>query len=142
MAKRTRSPETQAAKNARTARYRKKNPQRHAARRAVEKAVREGVLIPQKCFCGADNAHAHHEDYAQPLCVVWLCRFHHEERHRQLGSYKGHRTSTARGATFRKQSGKWQAQISIKGKSKYLGSFNTEDEAKAAYAAARERPIP
>ena len=41
------------------------------------------------------------------------------------------RGSLPKGVTFTK--GKYQAQISIQGKNKYLGRFNTPDEAETAY---------
>lgn len=43
-----------------------------------------------------------------------------------------------RGTTFHKASGKWRAQIARRGKNRHLGYFTTEDEAHAAYVAARE----
>lgn len=45
----------------------------------------------------------------------------------------------ARGASFHKASGKWQAKITNKGKSYHLGTFKTEEEAHQAYVRARER---
>jgi hypothetical protein len=32
--------------------------------------------------CGKPNAHAHHEDYSQPLLIKWLCPEHHGIIHR------------------------------------------------------------
>jgi len=73
----------------------------------VNKAVREGVLIPQPCeVCGEPlrtvetttiqggrtvplirrNIHAHHDDYSKPLQVRWLCDLHHREHHRKAAS--------------------------------------------------------
>lgn len=53
---------------------------------AVIKAKRDGVLIPQPCErCRKKKTLAHHEDYARPLDVMWLCRKCHQRRHRQLG---------------------------------------------------------
>lgn len=45
-----------------------------------------GDLTPQPCQrCGdAVGVHAHHDDYSQPLAVMWLCPKHHRERHREL----------------------------------------------------------
>ena len=34
--------------------------------------------------CGADDAEAHHADYAAPLDVIWLCPKHHAEQHRKV----------------------------------------------------------
>lgn len=45
----------------------------------------------------------------------------------------------AKGVTFRKQLGKWQASIAFNGASSYLGVFNTPAEAASAYAAAAQQ---
>lgn len=47
--------------------------------------------------------------------------------------------TTAKGYYFHKARGKWQAQIRLDGKTIFLGRFNTEDEARAAYLAAKEK---
>lgn len=51
-----------------------------------QQARREGKLIPQPCArCGATKSiHGHHEDYAEPLEVIWLCRRHHAARHKEI----------------------------------------------------------
>jgi hypothetical protein len=52
---------------------------------AVSRAVKNGILQSQPCSrCAHTPAVAHHEDYTKPLEVVWLCRNHHGERHREL----------------------------------------------------------
>lgn len=57
--------------------------ERKAARKSVEYALACGRLKREPCaVCGGDNAQAHHEDYARPLDVQWLCRSHHDELHR------------------------------------------------------------
>ncbi|KKK52352.1 hypothetical protein LCGC14_3105780 [marine sediment metagenome] len=39
------------------------------------------------CICGlTDNLEAHHEDYNKPLEVVWFCRTHHLEYHKNLNA--------------------------------------------------------
>jgi hypothetical protein len=57
----------------------------------VFKAIKSGMLIPQPCeVCGVSGTlkngsrkiHAHHDDYAIPLKVRWLCQRHHLEIHR------------------------------------------------------------
>jgi hypothetical protein len=59
---------------------REKYPERYAARRAVERALKRGDLVKQPCRdCGSPNVQAHHEDYNRPLEVVWLCRKHHAQ---------------------------------------------------------------
>lgn len=67
--------------------YIKNNPEKHAAHIAVGNAVRDGRLIKQPCeACGTfENIHAHHDDYAKPLSVRWLCAKHHSEHHKNLG---------------------------------------------------------
>jgi ribosomal protein S27AE len=35
--------------------------------------------------CGAGRAHAHHDDYAKPLDVRWLCASHHRQHHVEHG---------------------------------------------------------
>lgn len=58
-------------------------PERVKAREQVYCAIKSGKLIKKPCVvCGDRDSCAHHEDYAKPLCVVWLCRKHHRERHR------------------------------------------------------------
>lgn len=56
-----------------------------AAHAAVAAAVRSGVLErAASCEdCGAECAplQAHHEDYAAPLDVIWLCASCHQGRH-------------------------------------------------------------
>lgn len=37
--------------------------------------LRRGKLIKQLCIkCGSNKVEMHHEDYAKPLNIVWLCR--------------------------------------------------------------------
>lgn len=63
------------------------------AHRAVDRAIKKGIIQrPSNCDrCGrlcvsANNRpqiEAHHEDYAKPLDVQWLCRSCHFKRHAQ-----------------------------------------------------------
>jgi len=57
-----------------------------AAHGAVKTAIRQGKLTRQPCRdCGtSERVQAHHEDYAKPLDVVWLCPKHHREAHRNI----------------------------------------------------------
>jgi hypothetical protein len=55
---------------------------RGQARQAVRSALRSGRLHRQPCVvCGATDVEAHHEDYSQPLTVIWLCPEHHRQHH-------------------------------------------------------------
>ena len=45
----------------------------------------------------------------------------------------GHRNGKLVGCTYCKQNRKWKAQIKVNGKQKYLGLFDTEQEAHEAY---------
>ena len=61
---------------------RRRNPLKAAARLAVARAVASGRLVRQPCaVCGAPEVQSHHEDYARPLDVRWLCFEHHMEVH-------------------------------------------------------------
>lgn len=69
------------------AKWRKANPNKATAHSAVEHALRIGTLIrATECErCGADwQLDAHHENYAKPLEVVWLCKECHGARHREI----------------------------------------------------------
>jgi hypothetical protein len=57
--------------------------ERHA-RSAVRHAIAAGKLRRKPCeICGRLPAHGHHDDYAQPLAVRWLCPAHHMRLHRE-----------------------------------------------------------
>ena len=64
-----------------------RNPEKRAAQLAVKAALKAGRLERQPCErCGTtDDVHGHHDDYAKPLEVMWLCRDHHRERHAEIG---------------------------------------------------------
>lgn len=63
--------------------YRLRIPEKTSARHAVGNALAAGKLIKKPCeICGTTkDVHAHHDDYARPLEVRWLCRKHHDEHH-------------------------------------------------------------
>ena len=73
-------------------RSKKKWQQNHLIKRAahilVGNAVRDGLLQKKPCeVCGSTRRiHGHHEDYAKPLEVQWLCPKHHTDRHRVIDS--------------------------------------------------------
>jgi len=48
-------------------------------------------------------------------------------------------TSGLKGVCWQKQAGKWQAQIKVSGKNKYLGLFTSKEAAYAAYCDAAEK---
>jgi hypothetical protein len=51
-------------------------------RRLYREALRKGVLVPLRCeICGALGAEGHHDDYAKPLEVRWLCSRDHRRWH-------------------------------------------------------------
>ncbi len=62
--------------------------QRHADYQGVYTAVKRGELVKAPCvICGSTaRIHGHHDNYARPLDVVWLCPLHHQERHRAMGA--------------------------------------------------------
>jgi len=65
-------------------RYRRKHPEREAAYRAVARAFKSGRLTkPLECQgCGAiGSLHAHHQNYQEPLKVVWFCARCHQHHH-------------------------------------------------------------
>lgn len=72
--------------NAKNARWKSANRLKYLAHKRVEKAIVSGRMIAQPCQrCGAvELVHAHHDDYAHPFDVMWLCPMHHRERHREL----------------------------------------------------------
>ncbi len=69
----------------RNARCRRDHPERERAYRAVAKALKAGRLSkPDECQgCGSPGSvHAHHENYHEPLNVVWFCARCHCHHHR------------------------------------------------------------
>lgn len=67
-------------------RYKARHPRKIAGHVAVSGAVQAGRITRQPCaVCGSQKAEAHHDDYAKPLDVRWLCRTHHAEWHRENG---------------------------------------------------------
>ena len=71
-----------ACRHANQRRHRAANPVKVAARQAVSRAVRAGILTRMPCeCCGCPVVDAHHDDYSKPLEVRWLCRRHHLMEH-------------------------------------------------------------
>lgn len=74
-------------------RARKKWLESNAIKRGVHvitgNAIRDGRLVKQKCeICCDSNVVAHHDDYAKPLNVRWLCAAHHHQWHAKNGEGK------------------------------------------------------
>ncbi len=60
-------------------------PIRAQTRDRTKHLVQAGVIKKLPCsVCGNENSQAHHEDYSQHLEVVWYCKRHHADRHREL----------------------------------------------------------
>lgn len=52
------------------------------ARHYAQNAIRRGELKREACsFCGQEQAEMHHNDYNQPLLIVWLCPNCHRKLH-------------------------------------------------------------
>lgn len=61
---------------------------RHHARVIARNAITSGQLKPLPCIvCGEPQTTGHHADYSQPLAVIWLCRAHHRQLHREHSRY-------------------------------------------------------
>tara|TARA_Y100000593_G_scaffold50191_1_gene94590 strand:- start:3063 stop:3458 length:396 start_codon:yes stop_codon:yes gene_type:complete len=66
--------------------YRKQNRNKYTAHNKVNNAIRDGKLKREPCEkCGANKVHAHHDDYAKPLEIRWLCPAHHQQWHATNG---------------------------------------------------------
>ena len=62
--------------------WRKENPEKYCAHYLLSNAVRDGRIKKGPCErCESTNrVHGHHDDYAKPLEVRWLCcPCHHRE---------------------------------------------------------------
>lgn len=62
--------------------FKQRHPEKRTAHRAVERALRAGTLKKLPCsVCGNTKSESHHDDYSQPLEVIWFCRAHHAAHH-------------------------------------------------------------
>jgi len=53
-----------------------------SAHSKVNYAIKTGKLTKEPCcMCGSIMVQAHHDDYSQPLEIMWLCAVHHKSRH-------------------------------------------------------------
>ena len=62
--------------------WEERNPEKKHACTTLNNAIRDGKLFRQTVceICGnSENVEAHHDDYAKPLAVHWLCKKHHWE---------------------------------------------------------------
>ena len=58
------------------------------ARNMISIRIKRGTLLRKPCCeCGDANAEAHHENYDQPLSVVWLCHHHHQQAHAETVAF-------------------------------------------------------
>ena len=65
--------------------WRAEDTRRSKAHKSVAKAIKQGLLVSSPCIrCGEKKSVAHHEDYDQPLDVVWLCQPCHKQRHKEI----------------------------------------------------------
>ena len=69
--------------------YRNEFPMKYAAHNLVSNAVRDGRIEKikecQECGIHTEKIHGHHDDYAKPLIVRWLCPACHKAWHREHG---------------------------------------------------------
>lgn len=64
-----------------------------AVRIKLNYAVKIGKVTKSPCvICGDEKSQGHHEDYSKPLEVIWLCRKHHIERHKEIDAFLGRKT--------------------------------------------------
>jgi len=64
--------------------YKQKNPLKIKAHNLINTEIRSGRIKRLPCQeCGALKVDAHHEDYFKPYDIIWLCRSHHNARHRR-----------------------------------------------------------
>ncbi len=74
------------AGNKAKAEYRKRNPNKSRAHGKVGYAIRSGKLFREPCeSCNKEPTHAHHDDYAKPLNIRWLCDTCHNQWHKVNG---------------------------------------------------------
>lgn len=69
--------------------YRRNHPDREKAVAKINNSIALGKLEKLPCWvCGSLKVDAHHPAYDQQLNVVWLCRKHHLQLHREAMEYE------------------------------------------------------
>lgn len=67
----------------------KNNKIKKRAHAIVQRAILVGEINKKPCVvCGDTKSEAHHENYNEPMNIVFYCRQHHQERHRILNKIK------------------------------------------------------
>lgn len=65
--------------------WRSEDKRRSKCHRAVSNAIKSGELNRLPCVrCGEAKSLAHHENYDEPLNVMWLCQPCHKQRHKEI----------------------------------------------------------
>ena len=66
-------------------RHLERNPLKAACYKIYKYAIKHEKLLRGPCHvCGAtEGIDGHHTDYTKPLEVLWLCKVHHREMHKQ-----------------------------------------------------------
>lgn len=65
--------------------WRSADKRRSKCHSAVARAIKSGELTRLPCSkCGDVKSLAHHENYDEPLNVVWLCQPCHKQRHKEM----------------------------------------------------------
>lgn len=79
-----------AAKKRAADKWQEKSAIKQAAHILIRNRLRNGKITKAPCeVCGAaDFIHAHHDDYAKPLDIRWLCPAHHKQWHNENGEGK------------------------------------------------------
>lgn len=63
------------------------NPLKRKAQQMVSNAIRAKKLVRKNCLiCDKAKTHGHHDNYAKPLQIMWLCPVHHFYRHKVLNA--------------------------------------------------------
>jgi hypothetical protein len=58
-------------------------------RKAYNKFTKEKIKKDYCCICGKnENIEAHHDNYNNPLDIIFLCKNHHEEHHKEFMEMK------------------------------------------------------